>query len=79
LGSALDRLAVDTPSATSLPSRMFGSAAEIGEKKYVTRPVIVSVIASGVPLYGMCTASMPAASLNFSALMCVPLPTPADA
>ena len=55
-----------------------GSAAEIGEKKYVTRPVIVSVSASGVPLYGMCTTSMPAASLNFSPLMCVPLPVPAE-
>jgi hypothetical protein len=27
----------------------------------------------------MCTTSMPAASRNFSPLMCVPLPVPADA
>ena len=78
MGSTLERFAVLTPSATSLPSRIFGSAAEIGEKKYVIRPVIVSVSASGVPLYGMWTTSMPAASRNFSALMCVPLPVPAE-
>ncbi len=39
---------------------------------------MVSVNASGVPLYGTCNTSMPAASLNFSPLMCVPLPMPAD-
>ena len=32
-----------------------------------------------MPLYGMCTTSMPAASRNFSPLMCVPLPVPAEA
>jgi hypothetical protein len=32
-GSVLARLAVLTPSATSLPSRTCGNAAEIGEKK----------------------------------------------
>src|SRR5439155_1311797 len=40
---------------------------------------MVSVRASGVPLYGTWTTSTPAASRNFSALMCVPLPVPADA
>jgi hypothetical protein len=54
------------------------TAAEMGEKKYVMRPASVSLSASGVPLYGTCTASMPVASLNFSALTCVPLPWPAD-
>ena len=50
LGSALDRLEVLTASARSLPSRMFGSAPEIGEKKKVTRPASLSLSASGVPL-----------------------------
>src|SRR5438045_8878990 len=77
LGSAADRFAVLTPSASSLPSRTLGNAAEMGEKKYVTLPAMVSVSASGVPLYGMWSTSMPAASLNFSALIWVPLPVPA--
>ena len=78
LGSAADRFAVLTPSASSLPSRTLGNAAEMGEKKYVTLPAMVSVSASGVPLYGMWSTSMPAASLNFSALIWVPLPVPAE-
>ncbi len=40
---------------------------------------MVSAIASGVPLYGMCVTSMPVAILSFSRLKCVPLPMPAEA
>ena len=43
-----------------------------------TRPTIASVSASGTPLYGTCTTSMPAADLNTSAAKCVPLPAPAE-
>jgi hypothetical protein len=62
-----------------LPSRIIGAAETSGAKNQSTRPAIVSVIASGVPFIGTCSASMPAAARNFSEFMCVALPLPADA
>ncbi|MNC96525.1 hypothetical protein D3C83_139220 [compost metagenome] len=39
---------------------------------------MVSVSASGMPLCGTCTMSMPAAALNISPPKCVELPVPAE-
>ena len=58
---------------------MSGSADDRGAKKKSIRPVAVSVIASGVPLYGTCCASNFADMRKISAFMCVALPFPADA
>src|SRR6267142_5899832 len=38
----------------------------------------MSVITSEPPRYGTCVASMPAASRNFSALICTALPMPTE-
>jgi len=46
--------------------------------KNCTRPVMVSVSDSGIPLKGTCTTSIPAIALNCSPAKCVPLPTPAE-
>ena len=43
-----------------------------------TRPAMTSLSDSGAPLYGTWVASMPAASLNISPLIWVPLPMPAE-
>ena len=77
LGSVDARALVLIDSACSLPSRTSGSADASGAKKKSFEPPITLVIASGVPLYGMWTASMPACMRKISAFMCVALPTPA--
>ncbi len=46
--------------------------------KNCTRPVMVSVSDSGIPLKGTCTTSIPAIALSCSPAKCVPLPTPAE-
>src|ERR1043166_4235119 len=46
--------------------------------KNCTRPVIVSPSASGMPLKGTCTTSIPAMERNISPAKCVPLPTHAE-
>ena len=79
LGSAGERWAELTASASSLPSFTSGRADAMGAKNQSSRPPTTSVNASGVPLNGTCCASMPARSLNFSAFMWVALPMPADA
>ena len=78
-GSALDRLVELTASATSLPSRISGSAADMPMLVQSTRPVITSVSASGPPRNGTCVAWKPPAIRMRSAAQCVALPTPAEA
>jgi len=78
-GKSSERWGVPTAKACSLPSFTKGSADTIGAKNQSMRPLMVSVSASGVPLNGTCTALIPALTRNFSALMCVAEPVPADA
>ena len=61
------------------PSRMSGTELAIGAMKSWTRPAMMSLVASGMPLYATCTISIPAACLNTSPAKWVPLPTPAEA
>ncbi len=56
---------------------MSGSAEDSGAKNQSLRPPITSLIASGVPLKGTCTACKPACRRNFSALKWVALVVPA--
>ena len=79
LGKSSERLGVPTASTCNLPSLIRGRADTMGAKNQSMRPLMVSVRASGVPLKGMCVAVMPAATRNFSALMCVAEPVPAEA
>ena len=76
-GSAELRFGVETASATSLRSRMKGSADAIVEKQKSTRPVITSVSTSGMPRNGTCTPSNPALKRKRSVVKCVDEPTPA--
>ena len=78
-GSAAERLPVLTASASSWPPRICPTAVVSGVQVNCVRPPMVSVTDSGDPFRGTCTASMPAAMRNFSALMCAALPTPAVA
>ena len=68
---------VETASASSLPSRMNGSADAIVEKQKSTRPVITSVSTSGMPRNGTCTPSNLALKRKRSVVKCVDEPTPA--
>ena len=79
LGKSSERFGVPTAKTCNLPSLIKGSADTMGAKNQSMRPLMVSVRASGVPLKGIWVALMPAATLNFSALMCVAEPVPADA
>ena len=54
------------------------SALAMGDMNNCTRPLMVSVNASGMPLKGTCTRLIPATALNCSAAKCEPLPTPAE-
>src|SRR5882672_6989803 len=65
-GSDARRSLVVTASACSRPLLTSGVAASTGDRKYWMRPDMVSVIASGVPLYGTCTTLIAAVSLNSS-------------
>ena len=76
-GSADERRGVLTASATSLPSRMKGSAVAMVEQLKSTRPAMISVSISGIPRNGTCKASKPALKRNISAEMWVAEPTPA--
>src|SRR5215831_2780562 len=76
-GSADERWGVLTASATSLPSRMKGSAVAMVEQVKSTRPDIISVSISGITRNGTCKASKPALKRNISAEMWVAEPTPA--
>src|SRR3989442_11088189 len=78
-GEAGERLPGRTASASSRPSRIWPTAVVSGVQVNWVLPPIVSVSDSGEPLSGTCTASMPAAMRNFSALMCAALPMPAVA
>src|SRR5258706_1129059 len=77
-GSNGSRFAEDTASATSFPSLTRFTEFAIGAMKNCTRPVMVSVRDSGIPLNGTCTTSTAAMALNISAAKWVPLPTPAE-
>src|SRR6266850_1309473 len=68
-----------TASASRRPSLIWPTAVLSGVQVYCVRPPMVSVSDSGEPLSGTCTASMPAATRNFSAQMCAALPVPAVA
>ena len=76
-GSAAMRAGVLTASASNLPSLTGPMLDTLGTQAKCTRPPIVSVRMGGVPFRGTCTAWMPAATLNFSELICAALPTPA--
>ena len=54
LGRSEARVAVDTISGTTRPSRISGSAVEIGVNRKSMRPPSKSVSASAPPLYGTC-------------------------
>jgi hypothetical protein len=57
---------------------MKGTALDAGASANCTRPVITSVICSGIDLYGTCTALRPARFTKSSAEKCVALPMPAE-
>src|SRR6266850_479932 len=78
-GNCAERFAVLTASASRRPSLIWPTAVLSGVQVYCVRPPMVSVSDSGEPLSGTCTASMPAATRNFSAQMCAALPVPAVA
>jgi hypothetical protein len=59
-GSILDRSALVTASARSLPPVTSGVAAPMLPTTTCTWPAIRSVSAADSPLYGMCVRSMPA-------------------
>ena len=67
-----------TASAISRPSRIADCAAEIPTVPNWVRPAMVSVIISGAPLSGTCTALIPVTARNFSAFTCDALPIPAE-
>ena len=77
-GSKASRLGDETPKPTTRPSFTMLMALAMGAMNKCTRPLMVSVNASGMPLYGTCTMFNAAAALNCSAAKCVPLPTPAE-
>ncbi len=72
------RCVVETASARSLPSLMSPAVEPNGAMKKCTRPVMTSVSASGMPLWGTCTTSMPALLRIISPPKCVALPVPAE-
>src|SRR5476651_1850724 len=77
-GMAAERVAELTPSASNFPSLTNGITTDTGDIVNCTRPVNVSVIASGMPLNGTWPTLIPLRLLNNSAAKCVLLPTPPD-
>ncbi|MNS82878.1 hypothetical protein D3C72_1166370 [compost metagenome] len=75
-GRALLRLSVVTAIAFSLPERMFGAAVARLSKLKSTWPDSSASCAGLPPLYGMCTAKMPASFLNSSPARWPALPLP---
>ena len=76
-GMPFQRLLPVTASARILPSCTRGSAIWVPMKNTSIWPPSKSVIAAGVPLYGTCSMSMPAALSITSAGMWLAVPRPA--
>jgi hypothetical protein len=77
-GNDGERLLEVTAIARSLPLRMCGAALLGGEIDYIFEALGSAVVAGPVPLYGTCTALMPAALLNISQARCRVVPLPAE-
>ena len=76
---AIDRRALPTASARSLPLFTCGRTPGPVSNIIDTCPAMRSVIAGGPPLYGTWTRSMPAADLNISIVRWFVRPLPPEA
>src|SRR5262249_3718950 len=73
-GASALRAALATPSARIFPVRTSGSRPATSPNRMCTSPATMPATASGEPLYGTWTKSVPVCNLNSSAARCVRLP-----
>ena len=78
-GALGSRVLPVTAMGLSLPDLMWGMDENNGSISSGTRPAITSVYAGPLPLYGMCSMSMPVMFLSSSPVRCMELPLPGDA
>ena len=77
-GSADERLAVVTASARSLPALMCGSTGVMVSNDIVIWPPSRSVVSGPLPLYGMCSSSVPVMFSNCVPIRCCAVPLPLE-